>query len=74
MAVDAARALHIELQQPSIPLAQNGELELKVKLIRHGEDFSDPVGFSRIGCRPGCRKIGAHDSQRSKRGFIQDSR
>jgi hypothetical protein len=42
MAVTQPAPFHIELEQPEIPLAQNGELELKVKLIRHG-DFNDPV-------------------------------
>ncbi len=42
MAVTQPAPFDIELEQPKIPLAQNGELELKVKLIRHG-DFNDPV-------------------------------
>ena len=42
MAVTQPAPFHIELEQPEIPLAQNGELDLKVKLIRHG-DFNDPV-------------------------------
>lgn len=42
MAVTQPAPFHIELVQTEIPLAQNGELELKVNLIRHG-DFNDPV-------------------------------
>ncbi len=42
MAVTQPAPFHIELEQPQIPLAQNGELELKVKVIRHG-DFKDPI-------------------------------
>ena len=42
MAVTQSAPFLIELEQPEIPLAQNGELDLKVKLIRHG-DFNDPV-------------------------------
>jgi hypothetical protein len=42
LAVTQPAPFHIELEQPEIPLAQNGELSLKVKVIRHG-DFQGPV-------------------------------
>jgi hypothetical protein len=42
MAITQAAPFDIELTEPSAPLSQNGELELKVKVKRHG-DFKDPV-------------------------------
>ena len=42
LAVTQPAPFHIEMEQPEIPLAQNGELALKVKVIRHG-DFKTPI-------------------------------
>jgi len=42
MAVTKPAPFDIELTEPSAPLSQNGELELKVKVNRHG-DFKDPI-------------------------------
>lgn len=42
LAVTQPAPFHIELAQPEIALAQNGELALKVKVLRHG-DFKDPI-------------------------------
>ncbi len=42
LAVTQPAPFHIEMEQPEIPLAQNGELALKVKVIRHG-DFKAPI-------------------------------
>jgi hypothetical protein len=42
MAVTQPAPFDIELIPPSAPLSQNGELELRVRLKRHG-DFKDPV-------------------------------
>jgi hypothetical protein len=42
MAVTQPAPFDIELAEPGAPLSQNGELELKVKVKRHG-DFKDPI-------------------------------
>lgn len=42
MAVTEPAPFHLELERPVIPLAQNGELALKVKVLRHG-DFRGAV-------------------------------
>jgi Bacterial pre-peptidase C-terminal domain len=42
LAVTQPAPFHIELEQPDIALAQNGELALKVKVARHG-NFKEPV-------------------------------
>jgi hypothetical protein len=42
LAVTQPAPFHIELEKPEIALAQNGELALKVKVLRHG-DFKDPI-------------------------------
>lgn len=48
---------HIELARPEIPLAQNGELLLKVKVVRHG-DFKGPVEIQTDWLPPGVSKGG----------------
>ena len=42
MAVTQPAPFDVELLPPTAPLSQNGELELKVRLNRHG-DFKDPI-------------------------------
>jgi hypothetical protein len=42
MAVTKPAPFDVELTAPTAPLSQNGELELKVKVNRHG-DFKDPI-------------------------------
>jgi hypothetical protein len=42
LAVTDGAPFHIDLEQPDIPLAQSGELLLKVKVTRAG-DFKDPI-------------------------------
>ena len=58
LAVTQPAPFHIELEQPEIPLAQNGELELKVKVIRHG-DFKDPIEIQTDWLPPGVSKESA---------------
>jgi hypothetical protein len=42
LAVTDAAPFHLELEQPAIPLAQSSELQLQVKVVRHG-DFKGAV-------------------------------
>jgi hypothetical protein len=42
LAVTQPAPFHVELENPEIALAQNGELALKVKVLRHG-DFKEPI-------------------------------
>jgi hypothetical protein len=52
LAVTQAAPFHVELEQPSIPLIQNGELALKVRLVRES-DFKDPVEIQMEWLPPG---------------------
>src|ERR1039457_3360379 len=42
LAVTEPAPFRLELEQPAIPLAQSGELQLRVKVVRHG-DFTGAV-------------------------------
>ena len=57
LAVVDPAPFHVELAQPEIPLAQNGELLLKVKLDR-APDFKDAVEIQTDWLPPGVSKAG----------------
>jgi hypothetical protein len=57
LAVTQPAPFDIELEQPAIPLAQNGEMQLKVKVIRH-VDFKGPVEIQTDWLPPGVSKGG----------------
>jgi hypothetical protein len=57
MAVTQPAPFHIELSQPDISLPQSGELDLKVKLIRHGA-FKAPVEIQTDWLPPNVSKAG----------------
>lgn len=55
LAVTDPAPFHMELEHPGIPLAQSSELQLKVKVIRHG-DFKGPVEMQPDWLPPGVSK------------------
>jgi hypothetical protein len=55
LAVTEPAPFHIELEQPPIPLAQSGDLLLKVKVVRHA-DFKDPIEMQPDWLPPGVSK------------------
>ena len=57
LAVTQPAPFHISLEQPAIPLAQNGELLLKVQLERE-PDFKEPVEIQTDWLPPGVSKAG----------------
>jgi hypothetical protein len=57
LAVTQPAPFDIQLEQPPIPLAQNGELMLKVKVNRHG-DFKGPIEIQTDWLPPGVSKGG----------------
>jgi Bacterial pre-peptidase C-terminal domain len=57
LAVTQPAPFDIQLEKPSIPLGQNGELLLKVKINRHG-DFKGPVEIQTDWLPPGVSKGG----------------
>ncbi len=55
LAVTDPAPFHLELEQPGIPLAQSSELQLKVKVVRHG-DFKGPIEMEPDWLPPGVSK------------------
>jgi hypothetical protein len=57
LAVTKPAPFHIEVEQPDIALAQNGELQLKVKAVREGQ-FKDPIEIQTDWLPPGVSRGG----------------
>lgn len=57
LAVTQAAPFHIDLEQPPIPIGQNGSLELKVKLTRE-KDFKGAIDIQPDWLPPGVSKAG----------------
>ena len=55
LAVTDPAPFHIELDQPAIPISQSGELQLHVKVTRHG-DFKGPIEMQPDWLPPGVSK------------------
>ncbi|HLK67513.1 MAG TPA: PPC domain-containing protein [Bryobacteraceae bacterium] len=55
LAVTDPAPFHLELEQPGIPLAQSSELQLKVKVVRHG-DFKGAIEMQPDWLPPGVSK------------------
>jgi len=55
LAVTGPAPFHIQLEPPAIPIAQTGELQLKAKVVRHG-DFNGPVEMQPDWLPPGVSK------------------
>jgi hypothetical protein len=58
LAVTQPAPFQVELGQPDAPLSQNGEIELKVKLVRN-EGFKDPVEIQTDWLPPNVSKEGS---------------
>ncbi len=57
LAVTQPAPFDVELEQPEVPLTQNGELLLKARIVRHG-DFKGPVEIIPDWVPPGISKGG----------------